>query len=134
MRNEAPVNERKTTKKVEQTDAPVARARTFSRAQLLALVVGVLQIVVASVPFLPTAEGSGHYLYIATGVAGVLLAWRHRHARLYGIALLLLYGQLFITYAEDTGTMGLPTWETLAYGRSALAGVVIAVIPAFKRR
>lgn len=133
MRNEAPVNERKTTKKAEQTDPP-AEARTFSRAQLLALVVGVFQIVVASVPFLPTAEGSGHYLYIATGVAGVLLARQHRHARLYGVALLLLYGQLFITYAEDTGTMGLPTWETLAYGRSALAGVVIAVIPAFKRR
>lgn len=137
MRNEAPVKDRKTgkraDKKAEQKADPKAGHQPFSRAQLLALVVGVLQIVLASVPFLPTSDGTSHTLYISTGVAGVLLAWQHRHARFYGVALLLLYGQLFITDAEDTAAFGLPTWETLAYGRAALAGVVIALIPAFKR-
>jgi hypothetical protein len=132
MRNEAAVKERRTGKKAGQrTDAG---ERSFSRAQLLALVVGLLQIVLASVPFLPMGDGATHTLYVCTGLAGVLLAWQHRYARCYGVLLLLLYGQLFITDAEDTGVMGLPTWETLAYGRAALAGVVIALIPAFKRR
>lgn len=132
MRNEAAVRERRTGKKAGQR--PEAGERTFSRAQLLALVVGLLQVVSASIPFLPMGDGAIPTLYVCTGLAGVALAWQHRHARCYGVLLLLLYGQLFITDAEDTGTMGLPTWETLAYGRAALAGVVIALIPAFKRR
>jgi len=106
----------------------------FSRAQLLALVVGVLQIVMASIPFLPMGEGTNHTLYVCTGLAGLALAWRHHHARCYGVGLLLLYGQLFITDAGDTGPFGLPTLETLAYGRAAVAGLVIVLIPAFKRR
>ncbi len=127
------MKERKTGKRADKKADSKADAQQFSRAQLLALVVGVLQIVAASVPFLPMGSGTNHTLYICTGLAGVLLAWQHRHARFYGVLLLLLYGQLFITDAEDTGAFGLPTWETLAYGRAALAGVVIALIPAFKR-
>ncbi len=115
-------------------DRDAADTRRFSRAQLLALVVGVLQIVASCIPFLPTGEGTNHTLYLATGAAGLVLAWRHHHARCYGVALLLLYGQLFITDAEDTGPLGLPTLETLAYGRAAVAGLVIVLIPAFKRR
>jgi hypothetical protein len=132
MRNQAAVTERRTGKKAR----PGSEAETpsFSRAQLLALLVGLLQIVFASIPFLPMGEGAVHTLYVCTGLAGVLLAWRHQHARCYGVLLLLLYGQLFITDAEDTAVLGLPTWETLAYGRAALAGVVIALVPAFKRR
>lgn len=134
MRIEAVVKARRTRRSTDRRAEPGAGDRSFSRAQALALVVGVLQVVLASVPFLPMGGGVNHTLYVCTGVAGVLLSWRHRHARLYGVLLLLLYGQLFITYADDTGTLGLPTWETLAYGRAALAGVVIALIPAFKRR
>ncbi|TQM79478.1 hypothetical protein FHX81_1786 [Saccharothrix saharensis] len=132
MRNQAAVTERRTGKKARP--GPEAETPSFSRAQLLALLVGLLQIVFASVPFLPMGEGAVHTLYVCTGLAGVLLAWRHRHARCYGVLLLLLYGQLFITDAEDTAVLGLPTWETLAYGRAALAGVVIALVPAIKRR
>ena len=131
MRNEAAVRERRAGKKAGRRAEAGER---FSRAQLLALLVGLLQIVLASVPFLPMGNGAIHTLYVCTGLAGVLLAWQHRHARCYGVLLLLLYGQLFITDAEDTAAFGLPTWETLAYGRAALAGVVIAFIPAFKRR
>ena len=132
MRNEAAVTDRRTGKKAR----PGADERngSFSRAQALALVVGLLQIVLASIPFLPMGEGAVHTLYVCTGLAGVLSAWQHRHARCYGVLLLLLYGQLFITDADETGVLGLPTWETLAYGRAALAGVVIALVPAFKRR
>jgi hypothetical protein len=133
MRNEAAVKSRKATKKAGREADPTTGPRPFSRAQLLALLVGALQLVLASVPFLPLADGGPHALYIATGLAGVMLAWDHRHARFYGVALVLLYGQLFIADAENTGAFGLPTWETLAYGRAALAGVVIALIPAFKR-
>jgi hypothetical protein len=115
-------------------DKNAAGTRRFSRAQLLALVVGVLQIVMASIPFLPMGEGTNHTLYVCTGLAGLALAWRHHHARFYGAGLLLLYGQLFITDADDTGPLGLPTLETLAYGRAAVAGLVIVLIPAFKRR
>ncbi|ROP36727.1 hypothetical protein EDD40_2004 [Saccharothrix texasensis] len=132
MRNEAAVRERRTGKRAGLR--PQADERSFSRAQLLALVVGLLQVVMASIPFLPMGEGSGHTLYVCTGLAGVVLAWRHGHARCYGVLLLLLYGHLFISDADETGAFGLPTWETLAYGRAALAGVVIALIPAFKRR
>ncbi|GAB2978482.1 hypothetical protein GCM10027184_31080 [Saccharothrix stipae] len=134
MRNEAAVKERRSGKKTEAKDDAKSDTKSFSRAQLLAFVVGSLQIVLASVPFLPMGDGTNHTLYVCTGLAGVLLAWQHRHARIYGVLLLLLYGQLFITYADDTGTLGLPTWETLAYGRAALAGVVIALIPGFSRR
>ena len=132
MRNEAAVTERRTGRKTRP--GADTGTRSFSRAQLLALVVGLLQIVFASIPFLPMGEGPIHTLYVCTGLAGVVLAWRHHHARCYGVLLLLLYGQLFITDAEETAAFGLPTWETLAYGRAALAGVVIAFIPAFKRR
>ncbi|PSL53856.1 hypothetical protein B0I31_108303 [Saccharothrix carnea] len=132
MRNEAVLTRRCAGRKPRPGTEP--ESRSFSRAQLLALLVGVLQIVLASIPFLPMGDGATHTLYVCTGVAGVLLAWQHRHARLYGVLLLLLYGQLFITDADDTGVLGLPTWETLAYGRAALAGVVIALVPAFKRR
>jgi hypothetical protein len=131
MRNDAAVTERRTGKNARP--GAEAQTRSFSQAQLLALVVGVLQIVFASIPFLPMGSGAIHTLYVCTGLAGVLLAWRHRHARCYGVLLLLPYGQLFITDAEDTAVLGLPTWETLAYGRAALAGVVIALVPAFKR-
>lgn len=133
MRNEVAVKTREVAKKADRDPDPKHGRRRFSRAQLLALVVGVLQLVFASVPFLPAGDGADHALYVATGLAGVLLAWDHRHARCYGFGLLLLYGQLFIADAEATGTLGLPTWETLAYGRAALAGVAIALIPAFKR-
>lgn len=133
MRNVTAVSERRAGGKAARGTDDQTKHR-FSRAQLLAFAAGVLQLVLASVPFLPMGNGAAHTWYVCTGLAGVLLAWQHRHARFYGVLLLLLYGQLFITDAEDTGTLGLPTWETLAYGRAALAGVVIALIPAFKRR
>lgn len=123
------VNERKASRA-----EPGTGDRRFSRAQLLALVVGVLQIAVASIPFFPMSDGANHTLYVCTGLAGVLLAWRHRHARFYGVGLLLLYGQLFISDAAETGPLGLPTLETLAYGRAAVAGLVIMLIPASRRR
>lgn len=126
MRNEAPVGDKRGTGK--------AATSSFSRVQALAFVVGALQVVLACVPFLPMHEGTNHTLYVCTGVAGVLASSRHTRARLYGVALVLLYGQLFISDAAETGPLGLPTLETLAYGRAALAGLVIALIPAFKRR
>ncbi|WP_367129698.1 hypothetical protein [Saccharothrix sp. HUAS TT1] len=134
MRIHTMVSERRAGKKAGRKDDAQAGGRSFSRAQVLALVVGLLQIVLASVPFLPMGEGPSHTLYVCTGLAGVVLAWRHGHARCYGVLLLLLYGQMYIDYADETAVLGLPTWETLAYGRAALAGVVIAFIPAFKRR
>jgi hypothetical protein len=130
MRNHAPVSEAK----AEGSAVAKVDARPFSRAQLLALVVGVLQVLFASVPFLPMGDGVNHTLYVCTGLTGVALAWRHWYARCYGVGLLLLYGQLFITDADETGPLGLPTLETLTYGRAALAGLVIVLIPAFKRR
>jgi hypothetical protein len=134
MRIEAIVRQRRTRNKAGPEDGAGPGTSSFSRAQLLALLVGLVQIVLASIPFLPMGEGAVHTLYVCTGLAGVVLAWRHSHARCYGVLLLLLYGQLFISDADDTGVLGLPTWETLAYGRAAVAGVVIALIPAFKRR
>ncbi len=111
-----------------------AAAKPFSRAQFLALIVGVLQVLVAYAPFLPTSAGTNHTLYACTGLVGVLSSSRHGRARWYGVGLLLLYGQLFVNDATETGPLGLPTLETLAYGRAAVAGAVIALIPPFKRR
>lgn len=128
------VRQRRTRNKAGPKDDDEGGTPSFSRAQFLALLVGLVQIVLASIPFLPMGEGAAHTLYVCTGLAGVVLSWRHNHARCYGVLLLLLYGQLFINDADDTTVLGLPTWETLAYGRAAVAGVVIALIPAFKRR
>ncbi|WP_433271945.1 hypothetical protein ACQPZF_14595 [Actinosynnema sp. CS-041913] len=127
MRKEAPVKDN--TGKGD----PETRPR-LSRAQLLALIVGALQVVVALVPVLPLSPGN-QTLHVCTGLVGLVLAWKHEYARLYGIALLLVYGKLLITDVDSsTGWLQLPTLETVAYGRTALAGLVIALVPAFGRR
>jgi hypothetical protein len=114
--------------------ADKATARPFSRAQFLALVVGLLQIIFSSLPILPMDMGH-KALHIGTGLAGVVLAWRHEYARLYGIALLLLYGRLLVAdIAASTAPLQLPTLEGLSNGRAALAGLVIAVVPSVVRR
>jgi len=105
-----------------------------SRAQLLALVVGTLQVLAALVPVLPLSQAH-HTLHLCTGLAGVVLAWKHEHARLYGVALLLLYGKLlFDDMNASTTWLQLPTLDTVAYGRSAVAGLVITFVPASGRR
>ncbi|MEU6154687.1 hypothetical protein ABZ816_32325 [Actinosynnema sp. NPDC047251] len=114
--------------------APGAARARLSRAQLLALVVGSLQIVVAVVPVLPLGAAD-QTLHVCTGLIGLLLAWKHEYARLYGIALLLVYGKLLVTdMASSTQWLQLPTLETVAYGRATLAGLVITFVPAFTRR
>ncbi|MEV0676307.1 hypothetical protein AB0I60_07250 [Actinosynnema sp. NPDC050436] len=119
---------------VKDGPAPGDARQQLSRAQVLALVVGSLQIVVALVPVLPLAAGN-QALHVCTGLVGVLLAWKHGCARLYGIALLLVYGKLLIAdVATSTQWLQLPTPETVAYGRAALAGLVIALVPAVTRR
>ncbi|RKT54056.1 hypothetical protein [Saccharothrix australiensis] len=128
MRNQAPVKDR-----TGNQDKTGNRSRP-SRAQLLALLVGLFQIAFALLPVLPLAEGH-HALHICTGLAGVVLAWRHEHARLYGVALLLVYGKLlFDDMNASTTWLQLPTLDTVAYGRSAVAGLVIVLVPAFGRR
>ncbi|MBB5960225.1 hypothetical protein FHS29_006848 [Saccharothrix tamanrassetensis] len=130
MRKEAPV--KGTGRGGAKGDA--GAGTRLSRAQLLALIVGTLQIVVGMVPVFPLPPGH-QTLHVCTGLAGLVLAWKHEHARLYGIALLLLYGKLLITDMDTSGGwLQLPTLETVAYGRTALAGLVIAFVPAFSRR
>ncbi|MBW4716938.1 hypothetical protein [Saccharothrix obliqua] len=105
----------------------------MSRAQVLAFVVGSLQFVFALLPVLPGPPD--RTLQVCTGLVGVLLAHKHQYARLYGVALLLVYGKLLIADVDaSTAWLQLPTVETVAYGRAALAGLVIAVVPAFGRR
>ncbi|MEU4804739.1 hypothetical protein [Actinosynnema sp. NPDC023587] len=118
---------------VDDTAPADAEARP-SRAQLLALAVGTLQVVVALVPVLPLGTAD-QALHVCTGLLGVLLACRHEYARLYGIALLLVYGKLLVgDMASSTRWLQLPTLETVAYGRAELAGLVITFVPAFARR
>lgn len=125
MRKQAPVKD---------DTAPGDAKPWLSRAQLLALVVGSLQIVVALLPVLPLSPGD-QAMHVCTGLVGVLLAWKHEWARLYGIALLLVYGRLLVgDMAASTQWLQLPTLETVAYGRAALAGLVIAIVPAAARR
>ncbi len=106
----------------------------LSRAQVLTLVVGTLQIAVALVPVFPLGPAD-QALHLCTGLVGVLLAWKHEYARMYGIALLLVYGKLLVADMDaSTVWLQLPTPETVAYGRGALAGLAIALVPAFTRR
>ncbi|WP_309117098.1 hypothetical protein [Saccharothrix sp.] len=127
MRKEAPVKD-----KVEKGDTETRPWLT--RAQLLALVVGSLQLVFALVPVLPMSPAN-QALHVCTGLVGLALAWKHQYARLYGIALLLVYGKLYLDGVDTSTTwLQLPTLETAANGRSALAGLVIALVPAVARR
>ncbi|MEU7526315.1 hypothetical protein AB0A74_11305 [Saccharothrix sp. NPDC042600] len=127
MRKEAPVKD-----KVEKGDTTTRPWMT--RAQLLALVVGSLQLVFALVPVLPMSAGH-QALHVCTGLVGIALAWKHQYARLYGVALLLVYGKLYLDGVDTSTTwLQLPTLETAANGRSALAGLVIALVPAVTRR
>ncbi|MBP2335311.1 hypothetical protein JOF41_001489 [Saccharothrix coeruleofusca] len=110
------------------------RTRRYSRAQALALAVGLLQVFFAVVRVLPLSPAN-QVLHLCTGAAGIALSWRHGHARLYGVGLLLLYGHLFLEDMDtSTALLQLPDLEALSHGRTALAGAVIAVVPAFARR
>lgn len=110
------------------------RTRRYSRAQALAFAVGFLQVLFAVVRVLPLSPAH-QVLHLCTGVAGLVLSWRHGHARLYGVGLVLLYGHLFLEGTDASTTfLQVPDLETLSHARTAVAGVVIAVVPAFSRR
>jgi len=100
----------------------------FSRPQLLALVVGVLQVALGAMDLIPLPDPD-HALQICTGVLGIALCRKHHHARLYGVALVLVYGQLLIATTSPL-VLGLPTAEALVYARAAAAGFAIALLPA----
>lgn len=93
----------------------------FSRAQLVALVAGVLQVGLGATELFPL-PGPEHALQICTGLLGIALCRKHHHARVYGIAIAIIYGQLLVATTSPL-VLGLPTAE-------ALVGVVITMVPA----
>jgi hypothetical protein len=100
----------------------------FSRPQLLAFVVGALQVAIGATQLFPLPDAD-HALQICTGLLGIALCRKHHHARFYGVAMVVVYGQLLITTVSPL-VLGLPTAEALVYARAAAAGLVIAMLPA----
>ncbi|MCS7483491.1 hypothetical protein ACFFQW_47995 [Umezawaea endophytica] len=100
----------------------------FTRVQVLTLIAGLWQFVAGTAHLLPLPVGA-QMLQVCTGVIGVALCRQHGLARLYGVALALVYGRLLLDFTSPL-LFGLPTPEGLAYARTALSGLVIAVLPA----
>lgn len=117
---------RMTLARGDHTSTPSARTG-FTRAQLFALLAGLWQVVAGAIQFLPIPV-LAQALQIGTGLLGVALCRRHGLARSYGVALALVYGQL--AFATPSPLLfDLPTAEALVYLRTAVAGLVIAVVP-----
>ncbi|HEX6340138.1 hypothetical protein [Umezawaea sp.] len=110
-----------------EAGAPPLRRR-FSRIQLLALVAGLWQVAAGAAHLLPLPT-EVQALQVCTGLVGVALCGRHHHARLYGVALALVYGRLLLDFASPL-VFDLPTPEGLAYARTAVSGLLIALVPA----
>ncbi|MEO6082084.1 MAG: hypothetical protein ABIQ18_03170, partial [Umezawaea sp.] len=101
------------------------------RAQVFALVAGLWQVASGATQLLPIPVVA-QALQIGTGLLGVVLCRKHGLARSYGVALALVYGQLAFA-TPSTLLFDLPTAEALVYLRTAVSGLVIAMVPSAVR-
>jgi len=94
---------------------------------VLVLIAGAWQFLAGSLQLLPLPVAA-QALQVCTGLIGVALCRQHSLARLYGVALVVVYGRLLLDFTSPL-LFGLPTPEGLAYARTALSGLVIAALP-----
>lgn len=119
-----------TSTRGDRTGTPAARGG-FSRAQVFALVAGLWQVAAGATQLLPLPV-LAQALQVCTGLVGLALCRRHGSARSYGVALALVYGQLALA-TPSTLLFDLPTAEALVYVRTAVSGLVIALVPSAVR-
>ena len=91
----------------------------------MTLTSGVLNLAFGVTNLLPLTPRE-HIAQVCVGVVGILLAWRPAHARIFGIALLLGFGALFLIQTKAAaGWFG--GWWPL---RMTCTGAAITFIPA----
>jgi len=95
-------------------------------------VAGALQVVLGGTELFPIPEPE-HALQICTGLLGLALCRNHHHARVYGITLAIVYGELLVATTSPL-VLGLPSAEVLVYARTALVGVIITMVPTGRAR
>jgi hypothetical protein len=119
-----------TSARGDRTEDPAARSG-FSRAQVFALVAGLWQVAAGATQLLPIPVVA-QALQVGTGLLGLALCRRHGLARSYGVGLALVYGHLAFA-TPSTLLLDLPTAEALVYLRTAVSGLVIALVPSAVR-
>ncbi|WP_157512996.1 hypothetical protein [Lentzea albidocapillata] len=97
----------------------------FTRPQALTLTAGVLQLAFGWFDVFGL-DPNYHVIQIGVGALGVAMAWRHDHARMYGLLLLLSFGTLAFSLNELTT-------ESFLEVRTALIGLVITLAKPAKR-
>ncbi len=91
----------------------------FTRPQAITLTAGALQLASAWFDVFGL-DPSHHVVQISVGVFGILMAWRLRHARVYGLLLLLVFGTVALTLDDLTS-------ESFLEVRTAFIGLVITL-------
>jgi hypothetical protein len=91
----------------------------FTRPQAITLTAGLLQLTFGCFDVFGL-DPNYHVVQIGVGVLGVMMAWRHHLARMYGALLLLCFGTLAFTLNELTT-------EAFLEVRTAFLGLIITL-------
>ena len=91
----------------------------FTRPQILTLTAGLAQLAFGWFDVFGL-DPDYHVIQLGVGALGVVMAWRHDLARMYGVLLLLSFGMLAFTL-DDVTT------ESFLEVRTALVGLVITL-------
>ncbi|GAB2858102.1 hypothetical protein [Lentzea nigeriaca] len=91
----------------------------FTRPQILTLSAGLLQLAFGWFDVFGL-DPDYHVIQLGVGVLGVVMAWRHDLARMYGLLLLISFGMLAFSL-DDVTT------ESFLEVRTALIGLVITL-------
>ena len=99
--------------------------RLSTKPQLMTLFSGLINLLLGVLNVFPLSPAE-HLAQVATGVGGIVLAWEPARAKLFGIAVLLGFGLLFLWQVKES-TGWFAGWWPL---RMTLTGGAITFMPA----
>lgn len=95
----------------------------LNRPQTMALTSGLANLVMSLLHIFPVTPVE-HTAQLVTGLCGIVLAWRADRARLFGLAVILGYGAVYLWHSKSGGLFGY--WWPL---RMVVTGAVITFVP-----
>lgn len=96
----------------------------LNRPQTMALTSGLANLAMSLLHIFPLTPAE-HTAQLVTGLCGIALAWRADRARLFGLAVILGYGAVYLAHSKTGGLIG--SWWPL---RMVVTGAVITFMPA----
>ena len=100
-------------------------ARLSTRPQVMAFTSGMINLALGLLNVFPLSPAE-HVVQVATGIGGIVLAWQPNRAKLFGIAVLLGFGLLFLWQVRESAAWFAGWWPL----RMTLTGGVITFMPA----